>query len=178
MKIKSNFFTWVLFNILRLVPIILFSGIFFIYYFFLSIIQRKKYIENKEKWENIKSISDLVLFATKDYKYKYDLGQGFMDHDSSIYEWILAYGDCDDMALYAKKKIAQLQGYEASRIGLIWKAKNGALALHFDCMFKKDSKYYLFNYGRIISADSEDQLMKNFCTTWSASNLKYCKCNF
>lgn|SRR5574344_974663 len=178
MKVKSNKFVWILFNVLRIIPASLFSGFFFILYFILSKIKKDKYNENKKKWDSISNIDDLKAFAINDFKYKYDFGFGLMDHDSSIYEWVLAYGDCDDIALYAKKKILKMEGYDACRIGLIWVSQK-KLVLHFDCMFKnKEGMLYLFNYGRILSAKTEDELIKSFSEKYKAKNLKYCKCYF
>lgn len=121
------------------------------------------YKENRQKWNNIKSLDDLVLFFQSEYKYKWDGIQGICDHDNTSWEFLIDYGDCDDVARFAAKKLRKL-GYKAYRVG-IFCFKNWAW--HYDCMFvDKDGLYHLFNYGNILSGKTKDDCFSIFSQTW------------
>lgn len=187
-KKRDSVLLWILFNVLRLIPIALFSIPFFIFYALKALFNRSTFLSKKELWDMAydkdASIFKLISFAKISYKYKYDFGKGFCDHDSSYFEWIMAYGDCDDMALYAKKALKN-RGYEAIRIGLLGHDAKHHLALHFDCMYKcmdgVDVKYCLFNYGNIVSGSTPKEALMNLGNVWavfSYDTTKYCKCLF
>jgi len=162
---QKSILAWIVYNILRIIPIVLFSWLFFIYYFILYLIDNKTYSEKLEKWqEACKDETSLKNFFLVCYKYKYDLVKGFVDHDSSKFEWIFSYGDCDDAAKYAKKAMRKL-GYESYRIGILWFPKKKFPKLHFDCLTVirdengniKEAK--LFNYGYEIVSTTVDEAL-------------------
>ena len=191
-KQKSSLL-WIMFNILRIIPNVIFGSIFFLFYFFKWLFTSKKtFNDRKTIWEDAcKNIDQLKRFFRTNYKYKYDLGMGFFDHDSSYFEWILNFGDCDDMALYSKKALKKM-GYEAYRIGIIgmtkWKFEskyNLKPVLHFDCLFVNKDKdnnttYNLFNYGIVVTGKSVEDVLNNLSNIYSSSfpkdHTKVCFC--
>lgn len=190
---QKSFLLWIIFNILRIIPNVIFGIIFFLFYFFKWLFTSKKtFNDRKTIWKYAyKNVNMLKHFFRINYKYKYDLGLGFFDHDSSYFEWIFCYGDCDDMALYSKKALKNI-GYEAYRVGIIgmtkWKPKskhNLKPVLHFDCLFVDRGKdntitYNLFNYGTIITGKSIEDVFNNLSDMYPSSfpkdHTKACFC--
>lgn len=192
---QKSVIAWIIFNVLRLVPTVLFGAFFFLFYFFKwAVSDKKRYNEKKLLWEKAKTdLESLRTFFGRHYEYKWDLGKGFFDHDSSIFEWIFGYGDCDDMGLYSKKALKSM-GYEAYRIGLLgmskWKPTskhNLKPILHFDSLFverdenKNIIKASVFNYGSVITASSIEEVIDKFSSSsWSTSfpkdHTKVCIC--
>lgn len=139
-----------------------FGSIYAIFYWFIHF-KSENYKQNKEKWDKIKLLPDLILFFTDVYQYKWDGNRGFFDHDNSIWEFLVNFGDCDDMARFAAKKLRKI-GYKARRVGFFClKTKSW----HYDCMFvDKDGLYHLFNYGNILSGKTKDDCFSIFSQTW------------
>ena len=178
----KSFLLWIIFNILRIIPNVIFGTVFFLFYFFKWLFTSKKtFNDRKTIWKYAyKNVNMLKHFFRINYKYKYDLGLGFFDHESSYFEWIFCYGDCDDMALYSKKALKNV-GYEAYRVGIIgmtkWKPKskhNLKPVLHFDCLFVDRDKdntitYNLFNYGTIITGKSIEDVFNNLSAMYPSS---------
>lgn len=173
------------YNVLRWIPNILFGIPYFIYYFILSIVKREKYLTNKSYWLGIynpsSKLEDIVNFFYKSYKYKYDLFGGLFDHDSSIFEWIYAYGDCDDRALYLKKCLKKI-GIPAIRIGLKGK---GLTSLHFEVIYTiydektQTNQYCMIYRTEILTSTSIQGLLFKFGERWNGYDYyktKYCAC--
>lgn len=124
--------------------------------------------ENKKKWDEIELLPDLILFFSDVYQYKWDGKGGLFDHDNSIWEFLVNFGDCDDAARFAAKKLRKL-GYKARRVGFFClKTKSW----HYDCMFTgvvDDGKthYYLFNYGKVLSGKTKKEVLQEFYKNWS-----------
>lgn len=167
----NSIFAKILFNVFRPVPMNLFGPIAYIKYRILAAFKKQQYLEAKAKWDGINSYKDLIEFFKNNYVYKFDLGRGFFDHDSSDYEWHLAFGDCDDAAKYAIQKLNTL-GFPTKRIGLLFK-QNGKLCAHFDALYEIDGKLYLFNYGYSLYGESMEQLISAFASSWKVTDVKY-----
>ena len=196
-------FLWFIFNVLRWVPQILFSFLPFIFNMINAGLSRKTYKDHKAKWDKAqKSYDDLISFMLNDYHYHGDPLAGFFDHDSSWFEWIMKYGDCDDAALYGKRALKKL-GYEAYRIGIMGlkyrkkyvdKTTNtikekivNKLSAHFDCLWvsrdqnNKIKEVYLLNYGKVISGKTVDEVIDDLSDTWRnfpKGHVKICMCAF
>ena len=162
---QKNVIVWFIYNVLRLIPCLIFGPVFFIYYLFHTLFNIKEYKPLKLEWDTAcKDYDSLVLFFRLKYRYKGDMLRGFCDHDSSIFEWLFGFGDCDDQALYSKKALKKL-GYEAYRIGMFGFHKKGVSA-HFDTLFVNRNKdgdvieAKLFNYGHVISEDSIEKAIE------------------
>lgn len=211
MKNKLNFkevkcnskFLWFVFNVLRWVPQILFSILPLIFNTLHSLIARKTYKARKAKWVQAQeSYDNLINFMLNDYHYHGDPLAGFFDHDSSWFEWIMKFGDCDDAALYGKKALKKL-GFEAYRIGimglkyrkryvdsktnLVKEKLTNKLSAHFDCLWvlrgsKGEIKdVYLLNYGKVINGKTIDEAIDNLSLNWRnfpKGHTKICMCAF
>lgn len=105
---------------------------------------RLAYEDDRRAWDSIQSLDDLVEFFRTSYKYVYDGPVGILDHDNTMLEMFISGGDCDDVALFAMRKLKKL-GYDARRMYFY--------GLHpefgyFDCLYTgKDGKRYMFNYA-------------------------------
>lgn len=131
----------------------------------------------------LKTLDDIILWFRTTYNYKYDAGNkisndlmniarekknGFLmflanllnfftDHDSQLLEFFTAFGDCDDMGLYSKRAVKKIGFKNAKRIFILnWRK----LFFHYDCIWKKDDIYYLFNYGNIIKSKDTNEIIK------------------
>ena len=95
---------------------------------------------------------------------------GILDHDNSEVEFFTIFGDCDDQAYYSKKKLKEL-GYKPIRYIMCPKlfSKN----YHFDCLFKIDGKYALFNYGSLIHGNTLKECFENLQSLWKGKTGKY-----
>lgn len=139
--------------------------IYAVAYWFIHL-RNENYKRNKKKWNEIKLLPDLIQFFNEDYHYKWDGKGGFFDHDNSIWEFFVNFGDCDDVAVFAAKKLRKL-GYKAYRVGFFcWDTKSW----HYDCLFAGivDGKtyYYLFNYGKILSGKTKKDVLQAFYRSW------------
>lgn len=112
----------------------------------------------KSLWKKVDSFGGLLTFIHNYYKYN---PETIFDHDTTEFEFFIRWGDCDDVALMVLKKLKQF-GYKASRV--ILKGK-GLFDWHFDTLFydKIEKKYYLFNYGALISGDTVYSVLNKFC---------------
>lgn len=165
------------FNGLRWIPNILFGIIFFIVYSVVHVFNVKKYRENLKAWKKVcnksSSIEDIINYFIKIYTYKYDFLKGFCDHDSSIQEWILGFGDCDDRALYLKKCLNMI-GIPAIRIGIKGK---GFTDSHYEALFYYKDSYCMLYGGRILSSNTVEDVLKKFGELWNIfeyDKTKYC----
>ena len=165
------------FNVLRLIPNILFGIIFLIIYSVVHIFNVKKYRENLNAWKKvcnkISSIEDVINYFVKVYTYKYDFLKGFCDRDSSIQEWILGFGDCDDRALYLKKCLNTI-GITAIRIGIKGK---GFTDSHYEVLFYYKDSYCMLYGGRILSSNTVEGVLRKFGELWNIfeyDKTKYC----
>lgn len=201
-KCNSNWW-WFVFNVLRWIPQILFSILPFIFNLIYAALSRKTYKERKAKWLKAQeSYDNLIAFMLNDYHYHGDPLAGFFDHDSSWFEWIMNFGDCDDAALYGKKALKKL-GFEAYRIGIMGLKYNkrvidqktntvkekmvNRLSAHFDCLWvTRDSEgnitdVYLLNYGKVVHGKTVDETINNLSNTWRnfpKGHTKICMCAF
>ncbi len=141
-----SFFWGAIYNFICLLKFCLFKDV------------RIAYKVRKSLWEKIKSFDDLLAFIKNYYQYNSEI---VFDHDTTEFEFFIRWGDCDDVALMVLKKLKQL-GYKASRIIL---KGNNLFDWHFDTLFYDEisGKYYLFNYGALISGDSIYSVLNKFC---------------
>lgn len=153
---------------LRIIYSTIFSCFFAIKYWFTTSFDSKSmYSDNVNEFKSLASLSALKTWAKTIYKYKWDGKYGLLDHDNWKIEFFNDYGDCDDIARWAVKKLREL-GYVAWRINLTNRDKpfiNG----HFDCMFydpAKPKEYYLFNYGSVIFGTSVTECLTNLGEIW------------
>lgn len=184
---QKSVFAWIVYNVLRFIPIILFSWIFYIVYYFKYLNKKKtgEYSVLLNRWlDACKDKESLISYFTRQYDYKYDLIGGFMDHDSGLHEWVIGNGDCDDMALYSKKVLKSL-GYESYRIGIMWFPKYKLPILHFDCLtINRDDngnviEARLFNYGNEIVSSSIEEVLYTLTGRYTNdrnTSTKICVC--
>jgi hypothetical protein len=134
------------------------------YYLFLFIKDFKKpYFQERDRiWQSYFTcitISELKAWFRDEYKYHADAGGGAFDHDNSPFEAFIRFGDCDDAAMFAMRKLRKL-GYKARRVYFI-DAKD-VKQNHVDCVFETKvglgTVYNLWNYGKVLGAVSEDFL--------------------
>ena len=141
-------------------------GFFYAIGYFLIHLSDKEWKTKKLKWDNIKSLDELTAFFKDDFEYKWDGKNGILDHDNSIWEFIESYGDCDDAAKFAAKKLRKI-GYKAWRIGIFCRKTR---SWHYDCMFVgsvgNQKYYYLFNYGKVLSGKTKEEVLLAFCRSW------------
>lgn len=165
------------YNVIRWIPNIFFGIIYFIIYGFKVLIHKDIYRSNKERWLKIynenASLEDIIDFFYNIYSYKWDGLRGVFDHDSSILEWVYAFGDCDDRALYLKKCLRKI-GIPAIRIGL--KGKN-ATSMHYEVLFTildqktQRNQYCMLFRNEILKSDTVEGVLTEFGRRWS--NYKY-----
>lgn len=149
--------------------------IFFLVYLFKD---KDKQKQTKLLWDAIKSPEALSEFFLSVYKYKFDGFIGELDHDNPSNEFFAHFGDCDDMGRYSAIKLKEL-GYKATRIGIL--NQKNILSWHYDCIFEKDEKQVLFNYGNLIQADSIDECVKKLGEQWemfAGDKVIWWKCNW
>lgn len=174
---QKKLWVWLLFNVFRLIPTLIFSPFYLLVYWLLHFFDKTKavYEERKREWNYAcESLVRLNVFFLSKYSYKWDTFGGFFDHDSSIYEWLIGFGDCDDMALYSKKALRKM-GYEAYRIGVIGFSKKKPksrfktkISLHFDTLIvSRDNcgkiiEAKLFNYGSNIIGSSVEAVIDRY----------------
>lgn len=163
-----------LFIMLRLVANTVIGIPEFIFWFLKSRKNINRYKENRKIWNSINTYDGLIAYFLNIYRYKYDLGRGLLDHDSSIFEWCLSGETCDDSAVYSKKKLKQL-GLKPIKVGIYWWKKGPNI--HFDTYYIKDNKYCLFNYGKIIESYTEDDMWYKFKKKWNIQNESHVKLN-
>jgi len=122
---------------------------------------RKRYKSNKKSYDEIKTLEELQDWFRLKYRYSSDVWNGLADHDNSQLEFFIKFGDCDDMAFYAKKKLNEL-GYNTKRVYMMRWKYNG----HADCFFTSNNEICLFNYGYIKKGNSLEeciaQLPRNY----------------
>ena len=153
-----------------------FFNIFYLIYYgmiyLLNPTKRIVYHANKNEYNTIKSLEELVYYFTYTYKYKHDGPLGMIDHDNLPIEFFVSFGDCEDTAHYAKKKLKAF-GYKPVRVFLKGK---GFADSHFDVTFEKDSRVFLFNYGSLIGGKDLAECMKFLGDKWGAyKNAMYFK---
>lgn len=122
----------------------------------LSLLLSKKlrviYKRNKNSWQCINTLHKLESWFKLRFVYTYDGWKGIFDHDNSWLEWYTLFGDCDDMGRMVQKKLSSL-GFEAFRVGILGDKIN---SWHYDCAFKHNNAWYLFNYGnKVFGTDTE-----------------------
>ena len=165
---KSSNCPWWFTLFFRIRPIIAnrYVGLFGVWFFvwFALFRNRTIYKERRSAWKKISSVKELVDWCNKYYKYKADMVSGAIDHDNSEYEFFTTNGDCDDIALYAKIKLRQL-GYKANRVMMMDTSK-GMVSSHFDCIFKTDDGYGIFDYGKPKYGNSIQECMDILCKSW------------
>lgn len=152
---------WIGSQILRPIYSTLFNLIIFIPFYGLKFLLSKKaranYFIGKHAYDNINTYDKLLQYFSTTYKYKYDLFKGFLDHDNTYLEFFMSFGDCDDMANFAKRKLKQLGYHDVIRVNMLGKSMSSG---HVDCYYKKDGRHHLFNYGKVITENSLDNCMK------------------
>ena len=133
-------------------------NLFYIPYYWMKIIVDEavnlEYKQRFYSYTNIRDLAGLVDWFKTIYEYKFDGPFGILDHDAGRHEFFSAFGMCEDVALYATKKLRALGFKEVTRVSIMSKWLPG-LALHMDTFFKGvDGKYYLFNYGNLCDGSS------------------------
>lgn len=152
-----------------------FNIFYWLYYnliYLLNPTKRLVYHANKNEFDNIKTLEELVYYFTYRYQYNYDGYKGIIDHDNLPIEFFMDWGDCEDVAHYAKKKLKKI-GYKPVRVFI---KGTGLTASHFDVSFEKDGKIYLFNYGSLIGGKTLKDCMDFLGDKWGAfKNAMYFK---
>lgn len=139
----------------------LFKGIYFIFSLFklLNKKNREKYKTNKNFYNSIDCIETLQNFFRTVYNYEWDGWRGLFDHDNSELEFLIDFGDCDDVATYSLKKMKLFKGIKKCfKVGLIGPRIN---SWHYDTYFETDTGCYLFNYGIFIKGNSLKDCIDN-----------------
>lgn len=120
------------------------------------------YKNHLKEWNRVQNISQLADFFRKTYGYKWDGPKGLFDHNNFKREFFSSFGDCEDAAWYAMKKLKQIYGDNLELCSMFGFADLSAKPKfwHYDCIFKfrGNDVYFLFNYGRIQSDASLDGL--------------------
>lgn len=126
---------------------------------------RQKCSENLLKWSKIDNLDGLVDYIKNVYSYKYDGPKGFIDHNNYLLEWFTAFGDCDDVAYWIYKKLKGIYEDKLEYCSVHGFADLSAKPKfwHYDCVFKfkGDSKYTLFNYGRLNRVDNLNEALSD-----------------
>lgn len=111
-----------------------------------------------KQFDQIKDLGELCNYFRDKFKYSYDGYKGIFDHDNSRLEFFMRGGDCDDMAVYAKRKLKEF-GYKPVRVFMM--SGEDLKSGHMDCFFEIDNKYFLFNYGRLIEGTDLGNCISN-----------------
>jgi hypothetical protein len=143
---------WILHHFVRVIWANLFGLITLIKY---SISGNKdEYLKNKRVYDDITTIDQLIEWTRRVYRYKWDGWRGAFDHNNFYREFFTDYGDCDDLARYACKKIKQIYGDELQYCYVKGFSDLSCGFWHYDCVYKLRAEYEcrLYNYGNIQSA--------------------------
>lgn len=160
-----------------------FVNIKYIFQYLFSKNIRERYKQNKELWDGINSMEELVEFIQQVYVYKYDGPKGIFDHNNFKLEWFVNFGDCDDVANWVCKKIKQIYP-NIKECDVYGFADLKALFWHYDVVYKMDDNdsYHLFNYGRlnVITENPGNSMVKIYHKSYKLSNekMKYWKCKW
>lgn len=141
-----------------------------------KLLKRSNYLTykaNLQSYNDIQTIADLVVWFKDIYKYKADPGKGFFDHDKNKIEFFYDFGDCDSMGLWSRLWF-QKHNINAKRVFMTVKGQF-AESTHTDCFYYQNDKVYLFNYGKIIEADTEAACIDKLCDAWYAKGDKKAK---
>ncbi len=115
---------------------------------------RERYKDNLATYNEVWTIADLMNFFTTRYKYRYDGHKGVFDHNNFKHEFFSAFGDCEDVARYACKKLKDFN-YECCIVGFADLSAKPKF-WHYDCMFEIHGLAFLFNYGHCVPLKSYD----------------------
>lgn len=153
-----KFLMFFIYFVIRPIPTAIVEFFYYLYYKFKILTDEKSrltYLQNFMKYQNIQILENLNRFFSEDYKYKYDGPMGIFDHDNSKAEFFTSWGDCDDVAMYAAKKLKKL-GYKNVTLIYLWGAELGYCHFDtaFDVVFNDGKKVRLFNYGQNIEAQN------------------------
>lgn len=143
---------WILHHFVRVIWANLFGFCVWIGKLFTA--DRNLYKQRKMLWNDIKDIDGLVDFIRNVYQYKFDGYKGAFDHNNFPLEFFTQFGDCDDVATYAKKKLRQIYGNDLQYCEIRGFSNLGVKFWHYDCVYKlrTEYEYRLFNYGNIQTA--------------------------
>lgn len=147
-------------------PIGLIYGLIYFFKIFTNKENIKKYYDNKNSFNSVKSIDDFIEWWNTRFRnsYKYDGYKGLLDHYNMPFEFFMNRFDCDDAALYPHIKFKKL-GYESQMIGLMGAKID---SWHYDCVVKiKENEYMLFNQGYCIYGSSIKECLDKLSAQWS-----------
>lgn len=167
---------WFVHHFLRPLWNVPLSLIYLFFYWLYTVVDsqaKETYKQNKSTFDKIKTMDELIYYVRRIYTYKWDGPKGLLDHHNYPHEFFSEGGDCDDVASYVHQKVKEFEGYKPTIIGL---SSNQKGSWHYDCIIKDTTinKYYLFNYGKIISGNSIKECIDNISwdlfpvgkTTW------------
>lgn len=114
------------------------------------------YKQRRKMWDCITDIDGLIDFIRNVYSYKFDGYKGIFDHNNYPLEFFTQFGDCDDVAAYACRKLKEIYGGELDYCSVRGFSNLKVGFWHYDCVYKlrHERCYRLFNYGNILLADS------------------------
>ena len=145
---------WILHHFVR----VIWANLFGVIMWLRCLPRRSKalYKQRRKMWDCITDIDGLIDFIRNVYTYKFDGYKGIFDHNNYPLEFFTQFGDCDDVATYAKKKLRQIYGQELQYCEVRGFSNLGRKFLHYDCVYKlrTECDYRLFNYGNIQTASS------------------------
>jgi hypothetical protein len=141
------------------------------YYFFCFYFGKRKELAKYRcrKYEAIDSLSGLCSYIKELYRYEADHLKGLLEHDGSIYEFCVRWGDCDDVARLALRKLRDVGCARQHSSGLITMMRGSDFASgHAECWWTDNDQVYIFNYGSPISGSSIDDCVRQLAAKWYA----------
>lgn len=162
---------------------------------------KDSYLSNLLTFEKVKSFNDLKNWSINEYRYFWDdftdgEKKGYFDHDPSKKEFFLGGpskisptnkpdddpnkyypgDDCDGLPIFIKKKLKKLN-INSDRVFIV--GKNFVGTAHYDCLLKINNRYYLWNYGQLVSSLKQDSIFNNLNIAWNdfwGKEITWCKC--
>lgn len=122
---------------------------------------------------------DLILYVLFGVLYKtFGSIRGLLDHDSTQFEYYIAWDDCDG-AKHIQRRLKEMK-LGPVKIGMI--VGNNIKTWHYNCIYYDSDKqtFTLFNYGYFIEDQHLRFILHDLCkaNNWDFKKLKYWVCKW
>lgn len=138
-------------------------------------LRRAEYYVRRKLLTHVTSVQELSLIFHQYYKYNWDGPHGFFDHTSTLFEFCMRWGDCEDVAYIVRSIIQRLYPNYDTDIIFFYSLKEGFA--HFDCIFSmrpaKEWELYAFNYGHTIKFMTFKQLAETVRVMYGLNEISY-----